>query len=141
MPDISSRDDLERLLRGFYERALADPFLRHVFVDVVGMDLEAHLPRVTDFWQRVLFRTGAYDGRPMEVHQRVHGRVPLTGEHFARWLELWRETVSAQFAGPMADQAVAHANRMASGFLRNLTETAHVPRTLTLVNSGGGDAH
>ena len=47
MPDLATRDDLEALLRAFYRRAFADPLLGHVFVDVVQMDLEEHLPRIT----------------------------------------------------------------------------------------------
>jgi hemoglobin len=137
VPDISTRNDLEHLLRRFYEQALEDPLLRHVFVDVVHLDLEAHLPRITDFWQRVLFGTGAYDGRPVEVHHRIHERVPLTEAHFARWLELWREAVAADFAGPVADRAVAHATRIASGLLRGLTGSGGV-RRLALVACRGG---
>ena len=119
-PDIQDRADVERLLREFYTRAFADPLLRHVFVDVVHMDLEDHLPRITDFWQKVLFNTGTYDGQAMHVHRRVHARVPLTGEHFSRWLELWRDGLDAGFTGPVTEQADAHARRMAAAFLRNL---------------------
>ena len=138
MPDIATRGDLELLLRRFYVSALADPLLRHVFVDVMAMDLEAHLPRITDFWQVVLFRNGSYDGRPMEVHRRIHQRSPLTSAHFTRWLELWQETVEDHYAGPVADQAVAHATRMASGFLRTLTDSRPVQRPLTIVASSRG---
>lgn len=133
MPDLSTRKDLEHLLRTFYVRALDDPLLRHVFIDVVDLDLEAHLPRITDFWQVVLFNTGTYDGRAMEVHRRIHQRVPLTKAHFTRWLELWREAVTDHYAGPIADQAVVHATRMAAVFLRSLPEQQHLQHSLTIV--------
>lgn len=122
MPDIRGREDLELLLRDFYGRAFADPLLRHVFVDVVHMDLEGHLPLLVAFWDKVLFDVGGYDGRVMAVHREVHRKVPLTGAHFARWLQLWRESLDAHFCGPVAEQADVHARRMASVFLRNLTE-------------------
>lgn len=134
-PDLTTRDDLDRLLRDFYERAFRDPLLRHVFVDVVHMDLEAHLPVITDFWEKVLFDTGTYSGSAMRVHRRVHDRVPLTAEHFTTWLRLWRASLDASFAGPSTEAADDHARRMARTFLRNLTEPARslpvVPQTVT----------
>jgi hemoglobin len=128
--DIATRDDLESLLRSFYGRAFADPLLRHVFVDVVHMDLESHLPVIADFWQKVLFNTGPYSGRTMDVHRRIHRRVPLTDVHFDRWLALWREAVNDTFDGPVADRAVAHATRMAAVFSRELNQKHAVGRTL-----------
>ena len=127
--DLAGRADLERLLRDFYRRAFADPLLRHVFVDVVQMDLEAHLPVLADFWEKVLFDTGRYSGSTMAVHRRVHRLVPLTEEHFATWLRLWRHSLHDGFAGPVADAADLHAQRMAKAFLRALSQP---PRSLQI---------
>ena len=121
--DLTDRADLELLLRDFYARAFADELLGHVFVDVVHMDLEEHLPSIAGFWEKVLFNTGSYNGRAMQVHRDVHQRVPLTEDHFARWLALWRASLDAHFAGPVTEQADAHATRMAAVFLRNLSTT------------------
>jgi truncated hemoglobin YjbI len=136
LADLHTRDDLERLLRDFYGRVLADPLLRHVFVDVVDMDLAAHLPQITDFWQKVLFGTGAYDGQAMAAHRRVHQLVPLTGVHFARWLDLWRDALAEHYAGPVAERAVAHAERMVAVFLRNLREPRPA-RSLPILGGAG----
>lgn len=122
-PDLGDRADLERLLRDFYARAFADPLLGHVFVDVVHMDLEAHLPVLADFWEKVLFETGSYSGSAMRVHRQVHQQVRLTQEHFDRWLQLWRDSLAA-YEGPVADAAAEHARRMAASFLRALREPA-----------------
>ena len=133
MTDLSTRADLEVLLRDFYQRAFADDLLRHVFVDVVHMDLEEHLPRIAAFWQKVLFDVGGYDGRVMAVHRDVHQRVALTEAHFGRWLELWRASLDAHFVGPVTEQADVHARRMAAVFLRNLTAAQPRP-SLPLVS-------
>jgi len=133
MTDITGRGDLELLLRDFYARAFDDDLLRHVFVDVVHMDLEQHLPAIVDFWQKVLFNTGTYSGQAMEVHRRVHKRIPLTEQHFTRWLQLWRASLNEGFSGPVAERADAHATRMASVFLRNLTGAPAHPRSLPVV--------
>jgi hemoglobin len=93
-PDIQGPNDLDRLLRHFYGLAFADDLLRHVFIDVIDMDLEAHLPAISAFWERVLFGTGSYTGRPLAQHRAVHVRVRLTDEHFRRWLTLWRTSLT-----------------------------------------------
>lgn len=131
--DLADRSDVEHLLRDFYGRAFDDALLRHVFVDVVHMDLEDHLPVIVDFWVKVLFNTGTYNGSAMRVHRRVHERVPLTAEHFDRWLRLWRDSLDASFSGPVTEAADDHARRMARTFLRNLTEP---PRSLPVVPGG-----
>lgn len=132
--DLADRADLELLLRDFYARAFTDPLLGHVFLDVMHMDLEQHLPSIVGFWERVLFNTGSYDGRTMQVHRDVHRRVPLTSAHFTSWLALWRTSLDAHFAGPVTEQAHAHAARMAAVFLRNLTGTPeHSRPSLPLV--------
>ena len=118
------RSDVERLVRLFYERAFQDDLLRHVFVDVVHMDPEAHIPLITSFWERVLLLTGDYSGRTMEVHRRVHAKVPLTEAHFTVWVELWCSSVRELHAGPVADKAQAHASQIAKVFLRNLSQPA-----------------
>lgn len=133
MPDIATRADLEMLLRDFYGRAFVDPLLGHVFVDVVQMDLERHLPVIVGFWQKVLFNVGTYNGRPMHVHQRLHQAVPLTDAHFTRWVALWRNALDAHFAGPVTEQAAAHATRIAAAFAKKLPAALPERRGLPLL--------
>ena len=73
-----------------------------------------------DFWETVLFRTGAYRRNALQVHVALHARHPLTGEHFARWLELWDGTVDALYAGPIAERAKLQAARIAGSMERRL---------------------
>lgn len=96
------------------------------------MDLEDHLPAITTFWQRVLLGTGEYEGRPLAQHRAVHAQVPLTEEHFGRWLALWRSSLDAHFAGPITELAHSHAARTGEDFLRNL-DAAEPPRSLPLL--------
>lgn len=121
MPDLTPQD-LPVLLEAFYARAFADPLLGHVFVDVARVDLGAHVPLVASFWERVLFGTGTYAGPTMQVHRDLDARVPLTAAHFARWLQLWRQTLAQGWQGPVADRAVEHGTRMASVFQRQLAQ-------------------
>jgi len=133
--DIRERADLDGLLRAFYARVFDDPLLARIFVDVAHMDLEEHLPTIGDFWEKVLFNTAVYNGRAMEVHRRLHRREPLTAAHFARWVQLWDDTVDARHDGPVAELAKAHAARIAVAIQRNLptaADAAHQRSELTV---------
>ena len=55
MKDIETRADLELLLRAFYNRLLSDSSINYMFTDVAMINLEEHLPHITDFWEQSLF--------------------------------------------------------------------------------------
>ena len=114
--DIETRADCERLVRAFYERALEDPVIGWIFVDVARLDLEAHLPVVASFWETILLGAGTYRGGAFRPHAVLHSQVGLRAGHFQRWLLLWRTTVDEHFSGPRAELAKAHAERVAHAF-------------------------
>ena len=118
--DIETREDCERLVRAFYGRALTDPIIGWLFTDVAKLDLEAHVPQITSFWETVLLGVKSYSGTPFEPHARLHARANLRAGHFGRWLALWSETVDELFAGEHAELAKAHALRVAQAFHRRL---------------------
>lgn len=120
MADIADRADITALVTDFYRRAFADELLGPVFIDVAQMDLAAHLPVMCDFWETVLFRTGAYHGNALRLHVDLHAREPLTERHFGRWLELWRGTIDDRHAGATAEHAKVQAGRIAQSMLRRL---------------------
>jgi len=122
--DIETREDCERLVRAFYGRALTDPLIGWLFVDVAHLDLEAHVPTITSFWETVLLGSQSYSGGAFAPHARLHAKAPLRAGHFERWLALWRTTVDELFAGPTAEQAKAHATRVAHAFLGRLPAPA-----------------
>ena len=114
--DIETRDDCERLCRAFYDKALTDHYIGWLFVDVAKMDLEAHMPRITSFWETVLLGAQTYHGGAFRPHVAIHRQAPLSAAHFGRWLTLWYETVDELFEGERAELAKAHANRVAHAF-------------------------
>ncbi len=120
MHDIETREDCEELVRAFYGRAMVDEIIGWIFVDVARLDLEAHVPRITSFWESVLLGAGTYRGGAFAPHAALHARVGLRGGHFLRWLALFDQTVDERFAGPRAEQAKAHAARTAAAFRRRL---------------------
>ncbi|HVE57193.1 MAG TPA: group III truncated hemoglobin [Pyrinomonadaceae bacterium] len=113
MQDIETRKDIEELMTDFYHKALSDNLIGYIFTDVAKIDLEHHLPIITDFWEMLLFGTVnfqmKYGRSPMQVHQVLSEKTPLRAEHFGRWVKLFCETVDARFAGDTADLAKIRA--------------------------------
>ncbi|MEP7211884.1 MAG: group III truncated hemoglobin [Acidobacteriota bacterium] len=119
MKDIENREDIDALMRLFYERATADESIGFIFTDVAKLDLDHHLPIIGDFWETMLFQSGSYakHGRnPLQVHAALNEMVELLPEHFRRWLEIFERSVDELFAGERAEflkmRASAIANRM-----------------------------
>jgi hemoglobin len=120
MRDIENRHDCERLVRAFYGRALTDPMIGFIFVDVAKLDVEAHVPAIASFWETILLGAQSYGGGAFRPHAALHAKVTLRSGHFERWLVLWRATVDELFAGERAELAKAHAERVARAFHRRL---------------------
>lgn len=114
--DVETREDCERLVRAFYARALRDPVIGFLFTDVAHLDLEQHVPRITNFWETILLGARTYEGGAFRPHLELNAQVTLRRGHFDRWLHLWGATVDELFDGERATQAKAHAARVATAF-------------------------
>jgi hemoglobin len=154
--DIDERSDCERLVRAFYTRAMNDPVIGFIFTDVAHLDLEAHVPRITAFWETILLGAQSYSGGAFAPHVIIHRQVPLRRGHFERWLWLWSTTVDELFSGPRAELAKAHATRVAAAFHGRLeamtagppdaSDLSRMPAadaetSLTIVHSGSARTH
>jgi len=109
--DIESRDDIELLVKSFYEKVKIDPVIGSIFTDIARVNWEKHLPVMFDFWENTIFYTGSYSGNPMKSHQNLNRLFPLTKEHFSRWNQLFASTMDELFEG---DKAVLAKQRAIS---------------------------
>jgi hemoglobin len=132
--DLTTRADVEALLRRFYGRVLLDDVLADPFTELRIKGLDSHLPVMCDFWETVLFHAGRYRGSALDAHRHVHHRTPLSGRHFRRWLSTWTDTVDEMYRGPVAERAKVQAARIAWAMHRRLTGTDS-PEFDTLVAS------
>lgn len=108
--DIVDRLSIQQLVDRFYDKVQQDSHLGPIFNDIAKVDWDEHLPKLYDFWETVLFRTGTYKGNPLVAHRQLIGRADLRREMFDRWLEFFHETVDENFEGDNAD----HIKRIAS---------------------------
>jgi hemoglobin len=111
--DIADRRDVSRLVYLFYDRIRADDVLGPIFDEVAHVDWPAHLPRMCDFWESVLFAASNFKGNPLAVHRALAQLTPLTSAAFDRWVSLFHTTVDDLFAGPVANHAKQSAARIA----------------------------
>lgn len=111
--DIQSREDVVRLVDRFYDRVRRDPLLSPVFSHV---DWPAHLPTMYAFWASILLGEASYQGNPFQKHMNL----PIREAHFDRWIDLFTQTVRAEFDGVKADEAIDRALSIASLFRHRL---------------------
>ncbi len=112
--DISNREDLVILMKAFYTKALVDESIGHFFTQVVQLDMEKHLPRITDFWETVVFDAGKYQGNTLKIHEDLHEKSPFESAHFTRWIDLFKATVDEHFAGENAEKIKSRAISIAT---------------------------
>lgn len=115
--DINTREDVHLLVASFYKKVRADNILGPFFNDVIK-DWDAHLERLTTFWETSLFMTRKlehkYHGDPLEAHVKVdkENNNSITELHFGLWLNLWFETIEELFKGDNAENAKRRARKM-----------------------------
>ena len=115
--DINTREDVFLLVSLFYKKVRKDMVLGPFFNDVIK-DWDAHLQRLTTFWESSLFMTRKlehkYKGDPLEAHIKVdkENNNTINELHFGLWLNLWFETIDELFEGEYANNAKRRARKM-----------------------------
>ena len=112
--DIETREELEKFLWAFYERAFADELIGRFFIEVVPLDLETHVPVIANFWESVAFNKPSYRKNVMEVHQHIHHLSNIRKEHLDRWVKLFTETLTENFDGPRTELMKQRARSIAT---------------------------
>lgn len=114
MQDIQTRADLEKLLWAFYTKLLADPAISYIFTDVAKINLEEHMPSLTDFWEQMLLERNGYRKNVMQIHLDLNAKEPLTQEHFNIWLDHFNTTMDEMYKGEIAENAKTRALSIAT---------------------------
>jgi hemoglobin len=112
--DIENRQDIELLLKRFYEKVFKDDLIGRFFTEVVPLNLETHLPIIADFWESVLLDGKSYRKNVMEIHRDISNKSKIEKEHFNRWVQLFTESVDKSFEGSKANLAKQRATSIAT---------------------------
>jgi hemoglobin len=112
---------IARLVDRFYDKVRADPLLGAVFNPAVH-DWDEHKRLLTSFWCSVALRANSYQGSPMTVHR---AQPAIRGEHFERWLALWRGTVPEVLDETGTAQMIEYAERIGRSLRLGLNLPEH----------------
>lgn len=118
MHDIETEEDITRWMDAFYRKLLTDPVTAPKFE---GLDLEAHMPKLTAFWAFVLLEKEGYRTNVFEKHAHLN----LEKEHFETWLRHFFRTTDEMFNGPRANTAKERVKMLATTFLHKLSGEYH----------------
>lgn len=110
-----TQEEIGRLVDAFYARVQVDPVIGPIFNEQVE-DWPAHLALLKEFWAAVLLGVGTFRGNPLETHLKM----TLSGEHFERWLALFRETALELLPEERAEVFIAKSQRIAETFQRGM---------------------
>ena len=112
--DISTRNDIEKLIIQFYEKVKPDPTIGFIFTKLVPINWDHHIPVIVDFWETILLDNPVYKKNAMEAHYDLNKMIPLQKMHFETWLSLFTATVDEFYEGKIATLAKTRANSIAA---------------------------
>jgi hemoglobin len=123
--DLDTRSAVHDLVVAFYREIVFDDLLGPIFEEVAETDWVVHIPRLIDYWCRILLGEHVYNGALLEAHREVHRREAFRDEHFDRWFQLWVASIDARWHGPKAEQAKTRAAATARLISRRLGGLDH----------------
>ena len=127
--DIETRYDVTIMVHEFYKQVKNDSLLGGVFIGAIGKNWDAHLEKMVNFWDSLLFHEPVYSGQPYPKH----ADLPISHEHFERWLHLFYKTIDANFTGVKADEAKSKAANVAKVFMAKLFSFNVHPEASSLI--------
>ena len=120
---IENRADVNFLVHQFYAKIRADEEIGSYFNTMIK-DWDAHLEKLTDFWETNLFGVKKYKGNPLEVHNEVdsHFEGKITSNEFGIWLNYWFQTLEVHFEGENAETLKRRARKMGTFLFMSMFE-------------------
>jgi len=109
MQDISTKKDIELLIRNFYNNLLLIEEMKAPFE---GLDFEKHIPHIVHFWSFVLLDEEGYKTNVFDKHINL----PIKPHMFDVWLNVWIETLNSMYQGEKAELAKQRATVLAYTF-------------------------
>ena len=126
MTDIVGIDSIRIMVDEFYAQVRQDELLGPVFSKVITGDWQPHLTQMYNFWNAALFGVPGFRGNPFAKH----APLPISAQHFSRWLELFGQTIDRHFEGVVAEDAKKRAELMAVMFQHKLQATKDLSKVV-----------
>ena len=120
---IEDRADIDVLVHAFYTKIRADEEIGFYFNTMIK-DWNAHLEKLTDFWETNLFAVKKYRGNPHAIHNEVdeHFEGEITSNEFGIWLNYWFQTLDELFEGENVETLKRRARKMGTFLFMSMFE-------------------
>ena len=105
-PTDAQEAAIDRMVRLFYERALADEVLRLIIVEY------GHIAIVRDFWSNAIHATGRYQRNAFAPHMKLR----FEPEAFDHWIATFESAAADTLLPQDARKAIRIARHMAESF-------------------------
>ena len=113
--DIENREDIYKIVKEFSVKLMNDEVMIHFFKELEDpILLEEHLQVLVDFWDNIIFYSGAYQKNAMKPHIEMQNQKPFQKIHFTHWLSHFNATVDGFFEGQNAHNAKSRALSIAT---------------------------
>jgi hemoglobin len=110
--EIITLEDIKKLVDTFYDKVREDELIGRIFNERIQNRWPQHLEKMYTFWQTVLLGEHTYFGSPFPPH----ANLPISHNHFERWMQLFNQTLDELFTGEKAEEAKWRAAKMAEIF-------------------------
>lgn len=122
-PDLDNAKHITQMVHRFYDKLLADELMAPLFLEVAQIDLKAHLPTISLYWQKMLLGDKQYNNNTMAKHRDINHKQPFQLEHYDTWLNYFLLTLETHFAGPFTDKAIRIATNVIKNMKKQFLET------------------
>lgn len=86
---MSSPEYIQSIVHNFYAKATTDVIIGFLFR---GIDMDEHLPRITNFWRMQLLGETGLEEKPFNLIQ-AHDYLNLKRGQVDRWVVLFKQTL------------------------------------------------
>lgn len=113
----------------FYSKVRTDELLAPVFnARIPAENWPIHLEKMYGFWNSVIFFQKEYKGNPFAKHMDL----PIAPDHFERWIQLFKATISENFEGKEAEDLKRRADNIAKMFMAKIAYIGKNPNFISI---------
>ena len=87
-----------------------------VFLRDANIDVSAHLPTISLYWQKMLWGDRQYSTNMMKKHRAINVKSRFKTVHYQRWLGYFEQTAKESFSGEYTEKAL----RIARAVIHNM---------------------
>ena len=124
--DLDTPQNIDFFVASFYDKLLKDDIMASVFLHDANIDVSAHLPTISLYWQKMLWGDRQYDTNMMKKHRVINGKKRFKTIHYQRWIGYFEQTVKESFAGEYTDKALRIARAVIHNMESRMTGTVVV---------------